>query len=123
MSSAESQQAPKHYPTFSAADFVNEIGGGDREFAAELSSVFITDTAERIAQMQEKLAQQDHTAVWQLAHSIKGSAGSLGAEAVSSAAHDLEQAGRQGNVAGMDSALQALVEQFAATQAALDGYL
>lgn len=69
---------------------------GDDDLLVELIDLFLEDAPTRINSMRDAIAKQDWTAVASLAHSLKGSCGSLGAMHMAELCNRLEQHGRAG---------------------------
>jgi len=83
-------------------------GDGD-EFLREIITIYLEDTPQRIAELEESLADGDNVRFTRAAHSVKGSSANLGAMTVRSVAEQLEhQSNKQGlgNVAELVTALK-----------------
>jgi two-component system sensor histidine kinase/response regulator len=89
-------------------DYLNEITGGDAEFIAELLSDFASQTPTLMEQIAAAVAQGDAATVGAAAHTLKGSARAIGADEFAAIAFELEQAGKQGDLANAPDALQRL---------------
>jgi histidine phosphotransfer protein HptB len=89
------------------------------EFLREIVGIFLADTPERIAELQESLAAGDTARFTRAAHSIKGSSSNLGAAALRAAAELLEHRTRTQGLAGAGAFIPALRAEFARTQAEL----
>ena len=89
-------------------DYLNEITGGDAEFIAELLGDFVSQTPALMEQIATALAQGDAATVGAAAHTLKGSARAVGADEFAAIALELEQAGKQGNLADAPDTLQRL---------------
>jgi two-component system sensor histidine kinase/response regulator len=89
-------------------DYLNEITGGDAEFIAELLSDFVSQTPTLMEQIAAAVAQGDAATVGAAAHTLKGSARAIGADEFAAIAFELEQAGKQGDLANAPDALQRL---------------
>ncbi|TFG64634.1 MAG: response regulator, partial [Spirochaetales bacterium] len=74
--------------------------GNDSALLSELYKIFYDDIPKRKEQFQKAVAAGDFSQIGQSAHSLKGTAGTMGAERLSSAAVELEAAAR-----GMNSGL------------------
>src|SRR5687767_8257939 len=84
-------------------------GDGD-EFLKEIIAIYLEDTPQRIAELEESLAGGDTPRFTRAAHSVKGSSANLGAMAVRHVAEQLEQQSNKhglADVAGLVSALKA----------------
>jgi HPt (histidine-containing phosphotransfer) domain-containing protein len=89
-------------------EFALEQAGQDEELLAELVKLFNETSADDLSKMQKALSEGDAQGVGDAAHSIKGAAASLGIEDIRKAAHDIEKAGRSGNLDGAGSCLPEL---------------
>jgi two-component system sensor histidine kinase/response regulator len=89
-------------------DYLNEITGGDAEFIAELLGDFVSQTPALMEQIAAAVAQGDAATVGAAAHTLKGSARAIGADEFAAIAFELEQAGKQGDLANAPDALQRL---------------
>lgn len=70
------------------------------DLAHELITLFLRDSGVRLARMREAVARGDRADVAEIAHQIKGSAGSLGASRLHDSASTLEQTTRHGSPDG-----------------------
>lgn len=100
-------------------DYLNEITGGDAEFLAELLSDFLAQTPAMIAQLESALASGDSDTLGKVAHALKGSARSVGADEFAAIAFELEQAGKSGDLSHAPDALQRLRAYWATLSAYL----
>ena len=90
----------------------------------EMLGLFKTDTPDRIRAIEATLASGDLADMADVAHAIKGAAGTMGAPRLRAIAAELEGAGRKGSF-GIDSALllEQLKETYADAVAALEGFI
>ena len=99
-------QTPSRAPAGSAAD---EDGGfsipvlmqrldNDEEIAREVAGIFVESSRELYAELAEAVPAGDSDRVRSRAHSIKGSAGNIGASALQQTAAEMEIAGREGRL-------------------------
>jgi HPt (histidine-containing phosphotransfer) domain-containing protein len=93
-------------------DYLNEVTGGDREFIAELLSDFLSLVPGLLAQMEQAVQAGDAAALQHAAHTLKGSARSIGAESFATSALTLEQMGRSAQLEKAPDALQQLLQQW-----------
>ncbi|BCW97153.1 MAG: Hpt domain-containing protein [Fimbriimonadales bacterium] len=100
-------------------DYLNEITGGDSEFIAEILDDFVSQTPELMEQIAIALAQGDAAAVGRAAHTLKGSARAVGADAFAAIAFELEQAGKQGNLTDAPEAMHRLQDYWQSLEAYL----
>jgi HPt (histidine-containing phosphotransfer) domain-containing protein len=84
--------------------------GDDDAFLREIVGIFLEDTPQRLAELEQSLAAADVPKFTRAAHSIKGSSANLGAMALREVAERLEHQSRVsglGEVAGLLAALKA----------------
>jgi HPt (histidine-containing phosphotransfer) domain-containing protein len=87
-------------------------GDGD-EFLREIAGIFLEDTPQRIAELEQSLAAGDLATFARAAHSIKGSSSNLGAVALRAAAEALEQQVRGAGLAGAAPGIANVKSEFA----------
>ena len=85
---------------------------GDKSFLEELILQFTEDLPDEIKALSEALNRKDAESITERAHSIKGTAANLGAEGIAKAALQLEEAGREGNLADGVNILDNLNDEF-----------
>lgn len=102
---------------------LNEITGGDTEFQAELFQEFVDQMPDMIRQLQFALESGDSATLARVAHTIKGSARSIGAEPLAESAHSLEQVGKAGDLSHASNALQNLKQHWDTLHAYLQNIL
>jgi HPt (histidine-containing phosphotransfer) domain-containing protein len=71
--------------------------GNDRELMIEIAGLFLHDHGNQMAQMRQALDSKDYTQLSYLAHTLKGSLGTLGGVLCWYRAQQLEWAAKQGN--------------------------
>lgn len=90
---------------------LRELNPGDNdEFLREILGIYLEDTPNRIAELEQSLAAGDTARFTRAAHSVKGSSANVGAMVVRAVAEKLEQQSHKdglGNVAGLVSELKA----------------
>ena len=89
-------------------NFALEQAGDDEEILAELLELFRQSARADLDKIKAGAADKNPVAMGEAAHSIKGAAASLGVEAVRVVAHEVEKAGRGGDLAGALQSLPAL---------------
>lgn len=78
-----------------AIESLRALNPGDNdEFLREIAGIFLEDTPQRIAELDQSLAAGDVAKFTRAAHSIKGSSANLGAMALRAAAEKLEHESR-----------------------------
>lgn len=68
------------------------------EFLRELIEIYLQDTPQRIAEMEDALTKKDIPAFTRAAHTIKGSSSNFGATKLTKLAHELEMQGKSDDV-------------------------
>ena len=86
---------------------------GDADTIRELVDGFIKDSEEKLAALRVAVPAGDAAALEKLAHSLKGSSGTLGVLGVQRLAGKLEALGREKRTDGAAALLQALESEFA----------
>ena len=97
--------------------------GDNDEFVREIAGIFLEDTPQRIAELDQSLVAGDAAKFTRAAHSIKGSSANLGAVGVRAVAEKLEHQSRTqglGDVAGL---LGQLKSEFTRAEAELSKLL
>jgi HPt (histidine-containing phosphotransfer) domain-containing protein len=93
--------------------------GDNDEFLREIAGIFIEDTPQRIAELDQSLVAGDVVKFTRAAHSIKGSSSNLGALALRAAAEKLEHEARAQGLANVTPLLSGVKAEFSRAQAAL----
>jgi HPt (histidine-containing phosphotransfer) domain-containing protein len=86
-------------------------GDGD-EFLKEIIAIYLEDTPQRIAELEQSLAGGDTPRFTRAAHSVKGSSANLGAMAVRRVAEQLEQQSNKHGLVNVAELLAQLRVQF-----------
>jgi histidine phosphotransfer protein HptB len=81
--------------------------GDNDEFLREIAGIFLEDTPQRIAELDQSLAAGDIPKFTRAAHSIKGSSANLGAVGLRAVAEKLEH---QSRTEGLGNVTSLLVE-------------
>jgi len=84
---------------------------GDEEFARSVIRDFLNEAPEQLGALQASVAAADAKASAQAAHSIKGSAATVGAEAVRAAAYSIERAARDRDTATLAARIPRLTAE------------
>jgi HPt (histidine-containing phosphotransfer) domain-containing protein len=82
------------FPVLAADEFEEQVGG-DRELMVEIIDLFLEERKQQVLEMREALQAVDWDSLAKLAHTIKGSLGSLHAPRARSRAQELEIAARE----------------------------
>jgi CheY-like chemotaxis protein len=93
---------------------------GGPDLFRELAALFLGDLEERLAALRAGVSAGDAGTVARMAHTLKGSAGNLGAERLMGACLELEQAARGGTTTGLAAVLARLETEAARARAALE---
>lgn len=95
--------------------------GGDSELLDELVSIFLQTTPAQLAKMKAATAAGDSTTARLEAHSLKGAAGTLGANGIRELAEDIEVLASRGTlettgllIASLERLLTQLKKEYAA---------
>lgn len=86
--------------------------GGDNEICAEILKIFLADVPERIREMEDALVRGDNETLRRGGHTIKGSAGNVGAPMLQEAAGRLEAAVAAGELGSAREKLGVVVAEF-----------
>ncbi len=89
------------------------------EFLREIAGIFLDDTPQRLAELDQSLAAGDVSKFTRAAHSIKGSSSNLGASALRAVAEDLENRAHAEGLGDVRDLVAQLKAEFTRTQAAL----
>ena len=87
--------------------------GGDEDVFMEVIQIFIEDVPRQLTGIDEALAAGDAPTLRRLAHSLKGSSGTAGAEALQHASQALEQAAAAGDLRAATLLVQPVKDMFA----------
>jgi CheY-like chemotaxis protein/HPt (histidine-containing phosphotransfer) domain-containing protein len=103
---------------FDMDDLLRRVDG-DKEFLAEIVSLFLQDMPKQMNILAQALTDNDASLCYRQAHTIKGASANLGAKAMQIVASEIETAGRNGDMEGAAAAFEKLKDQFAVTEVAL----
>jgi HPt (histidine-containing phosphotransfer) domain-containing protein len=92
--------------------------GDDEEFVRDLIETYVEDARSSIEALGDAAAAADAAAVVRPAHTLKSTSASVGAMRLSAICRDIEAAGRDGVVDGLDAAVSLTRETWAETLAA-----
>lgn len=98
-------------------DRLNEWGGP--ELQTKMVGLFLTHAKERLDQIREGLSSSQPETAETGAHTLKSSAGNVGAHRVQQLAQEAEILAEEGNMDGLQSLLPSLEEEFDAACVAL----
>jgi two-component system, sensor histidine kinase and response regulator len=95
----------------------------DAPFLSELIASFLSEAPVYLGKLTEAARLGDHAAVAELAHTLKGAAGNLGAARMAAACEQLEAAGRDHGLASAGAVIARLREELDRVRDALDAVL
>jgi HPt (histidine-containing phosphotransfer) domain-containing protein len=99
---------------------LRELAAGDASFLASVIDAFLPQLERIPEELRQAAAQDTPQAVAELAHSLKGSAGNVGAEDVSKLCLEIEQLARGGELDGVGSLIDELAAAARATHRAFE---
>jgi signal transduction histidine kinase/CheY-like chemotaxis protein len=109
---SEPPRPPSAAIVFDAQGVLERVQG-DRKLLGELLNMFCEEYPRRQAELREALAARDAKLLERAAHSLRGSAGNLGAAATALAADALEQLARGGDLTNANDAVAAIETEMA----------
>jgi HPt (histidine-containing phosphotransfer) domain-containing protein len=113
-------QISQHYAGWVLPETLRELAGdGADGLIPELIEAFRADTAPRLGRMREALANADTKGLSDAAHTIKGSAQQMGADAMASICQDLELTAMDTPASELARRLTALEAEFAEVSRAM----
>jgi CheY-like chemotaxis protein/HPt (histidine-containing phosphotransfer) domain-containing protein len=101
-----------------AIDNLLELGGSG--LLSELAETFSGDTRSALSALREAAAASEARSVESIAHSLKGSSGSMGAQRMSAICAELQDVGASGDLPSVPGLLERLEEEFGRVRAALE---
>ena len=111
------EQAP---PVFEMAEFLDRVMG-DRDLAIQVLNGFLSDMPTQIQALIRYVEAGSVQDAGKLAHKIKGASASVGGEALSRVASEMEEAAKSGNLDGIKSRTGQLDRQFLRLKEAIAG--
>ena len=93
---------------------------GDEALAEDVLAGFLSDLPERLAALERAVAAGDCAEAANLAHSLKGAAGSVSAEALMLVAKEMEKKAREGDLHALGSILPAVMWEYERLKSALE---
>ncbi len=92
---------------------------GSPGFLVELIDIFVQEAEGHLVKLREAYAAKDARTFERSAHTLKGSSGNLGAQAMSRLCHDLQAVGHAADWTRAGAALPALEEEYRAVKCEL----
>lgn len=102
-----------------ALDSLLQMVGGDAEFVDELVDTFLADVPRQLIEVRAAVAAGTAEDAVRPAHTLKGTAASIGGRAVEAISRSIEEQGRAGSVDGVDAQVEELARALADLEAAL----
>lgn len=96
---------------------------GEPDVLAEVLQLFLQDVPRRIAKLRAACAAGDAVEVYKAAHSLKGSAGNIGAQTLFAVCRQLDDKGRAGDLTDAAQLVDTLDREFARVEVAIRGIL
>ncbi len=100
-----------------ALDRLHKLGG--RELATKIVDIFLTNAPQKLAAAVEGLKQGELEAVERAVHSLRSSAGNVGANHLAALAEQVEDRAEVGEAGGLDSLLDEMQAEFSGVKEAL----
>jgi HPt (histidine-containing phosphotransfer) domain-containing protein len=119
--SCESTLSDAARPVFDSQEFA-KITLGNADLARRVILIFLKDTPGRIDAMKAAFAQGQKPDVERLAHSVKGSAITLGGARLSGIAAEIENASKAGRSGALELLLPGLDHEFGLLKAVLEKF-
>ncbi len=95
-------------------------GDGEPDILTELVDLFLEDAEPRLSTLREAIASGDAEGVERAAHTLKGSAGNMGARRMSMIAASLQDAGTSGDLSGAATLVEDLETEYSRVKPALE---
>ena len=102
-----------------ALDSLLKMVGGDAEFVDELVDMFLADVPLQLAGLSAAVAAGTAADAVRPAHTLKGTAASIGARVVEAISRSIEEQARTGGVDGLEAQVEELAQALADLEAAL----
>jgi HPt (histidine-containing phosphotransfer) domain-containing protein len=103
-----------------ALDELRAMTGNDPVFFDEMIDTFLADGPSLTAGMRSAADAGDAVALRLAAHTLKSNCRSFGASALAELCHEIEQRAAQGDLAGIDAAIERAIACYPGVVAALD---
>ncbi len=101
-------------------DSLQERLMGDKELIVEVLKVFLDDAPKQLADMKDALPEKNMEKLRDAAHSLKGSAGNIGAERLHSVARQIEKTSGNGDAQKTGALLAELMASFEEAKAEIE---
>lgn len=85
----------------------------------DLVEAYVMDTEDKLDALKSAIEVEDTGTIGDIGHSLKGSSSNICAEALAAVFKQIEDAGRDGNINGIDSVLSQAIQEYQAVKAEL----
>ena len=85
---------------------------GEPDVLGEVLTLFLEEVPPRIARLRNAWASGNIEEMQRAAHSLKGSAGNIGAEALHEVCRQIDDKGRSGDLSGLPALMDTLASEF-----------
>jgi len=109
-------------PLLDTAEAIDNLGG-DADLYRQVVELFRDDANAQLAALESALTSGDYPTGRRIAHTLKGTAASVGALRLRAAAYVLESACASGNPSAVANALPALKDEIGAAQRVLGEFI
>jgi CheY-like chemotaxis protein/HPt (histidine-containing phosphotransfer) domain-containing protein len=99
---------------------LSEIADGDPDSLRELTTLFLSQTASQLQELETALCNQSAAKVRAVAHSCAGASATCGAQTLVKLLRQLEHQGAKGDLDGMENLLGEIVREFQRTRKYLE---
>ena len=106
-----------------AIEELRAMNPGDDSFLRELIQIYLDDSPQCIAEIEESLAQGDALRLTRAAHNLKGSSANFGAAQLGAVSEKIELLGREGALGEVAVQLPELKIEFDRVKAALQALI
>jgi HPt (histidine-containing phosphotransfer) domain-containing protein len=103
-----------------AIEDLRAMNPGDDSFLRELIQIYLEDSPQRIAEIEQSLAQGDAVRLTRAAHSLKGSSSNFGATQLRAVSERIERLGHSGVLNEVAAQMPELKTEFDRVKAALE---
>jgi HPt (histidine-containing phosphotransfer) domain-containing protein len=104
-----------------AIENLRELGG--QQMLSELAEMFLGDARSSIRALREAIESSDAISVKQVAHTLKGSSGNMGAARMATICSELQDVGAAGDLSHAPELLERLEEEFGRVRLVLEAQI
>ena len=106
-----------------AIEDLRALNPDDVSFLRELIQIYLDDSPQQIAEIEQSLTKGDAPRLTRAAHSLKGSSANFGASQLRAICEKIEHLGRTAALSEVPAQLPELQAEYARVKAALEGQL